>query len=306
MQQPATEQPPIPPQGLHVVVQYYNDANADRQAEYDYCVQCNLANQAVLKVHCMLEPGTVVPDWLRDHPKYVGVPVEGRLTYKRAFEYANEALINQVVCLSNLDIFLDHATKWDDARALLDMSVVFCLSRYEFDGTAVSTRDPGLLRLAFATAQDAWLFKAPIFVKECDFCLGMLGCDNAIAHRLKISGYIPMNKPQEFKVHHYDLARGKTGGNFLQHHKPNPERPEERGVYLVPDFDALDSVDGLLRQMGLGAVPKYRVMCDVLTNYLRITNPTAPTKDATDPAAPAKDANAAKDTVPEVKTTGET
>ena len=68
-------------QQIHVIIQYFNDTtNSDRQAEYDFCVQATLANENVCKIHCVLEPNTVCPDWLKTHAKYVEKRVESRLT----------------------------------------------------------------------------------------------------------------------------------------------------------------------------------------------------------------------------------
>ena len=259
---------------IHLISQYYNDSNTDRQDEIDYCFQANLSNPHIAKLHNLVEENVLVPDWLKNDPKYVEHRVSGWLTYKQTFDYANENISpDSMVCLSNADIFLDHSSRWNDAKKLLDLSIVFCLSRYEFDGISSAKRDAALMKLAYANAQDAWLFKTPMNVKDADFKYGKLGSDNAIADRIKNSGYIPVNSPNQFKLYHYDLCRGKTGENFLQHQKPNPEKPEDRGYYLLPDIDAVRSVDNLIDTLGLGSVHKYRVICDVMSKYVDIKNP---------------------------------
>lgn len=276
--------------GIHVLVQYFACSDEDRRAEYDFCVQANLANEHVAKIHCLLEPDTTVPEWLSTHPKYVEARVSTRLTYKQAFDYANENLVGEICAVMNLDIFLDHSSEWSGTAytiipetgevvdGLLDMGVVLCLSRHEFDGVSASTKDEKLQNLAYCQAQDCWVFRAPLFVQDCDFKMGMLGCDNAIAHRLKISDYIPVNSPNEFKIHHYDVCRRKDGSNFLAHHPPNPERPEDRGMYLVPDYNAIRSVDDLINKMGLGHIHRYMTICDVMTRYIKLSNPHAAEK----------------------------
>lgn len=297
---PVTEPTTTEEERIHLILQYFVGDNEERQAEYDFCVQANLANAKVERVYCMLETELAeakLPDWLATHEKVTLVDGSGRLTYKQAFDYANDNLSGKIVALCNLDIFLDHNSDWNSAKGLFDMSIVLCLSRHEFNGVDESTKDPQLQRLAFANTQDCWVFRAPIFVKDCDFSLGKLGCDNAIAHRLNASGYIPVNSPNEFKVHHYDLCRGKGGANYLQHHTPNPERPEDRGCMLVPDYGALPrvtvdrvvkdpttgeqkresedviSVDQLITNMGLGNMHRYREACDVMSRYIAVNNP---------------------------------
>lgn len=282
--------------GVDVIVQYFIDAqNPDRQAEYDFCVQANFANPAVHTIHFLLEPDTIAPDWIAQNPKSVVSQVQTRLTYKQAFDYANAQLIGKTVALMNLDIFLDHATDWKTTKSLFEMSIVLCLSRHEFDGVETSSKDPRLQALAYANAQDCWVFRSPIWVKDCDFKMGMLGCDNAIAHRIKASGYVPINTPNEFKIHHFDVCRGKRGDNFMAHHKPNQEQPEERGYYLLPDYSALSrikmikkapstnpqqqdietsviSIDEIVDRMGLGQIHRYRIICDIMSQYIKLDN----------------------------------
>jgi hypothetical protein len=259
---------------IHLISQYYNDSNSDRQDEIDYCFKANLANPHIAKLHNLVEKDVTVPDWLKDDPKYVEHRVDGWLTYKETFDYANENIApDSMVCLANADIFLDHGSRWRDAKTLLDLSIVFCLSRYEFDGISSAKRDEALMKIAYANAQDAWLFKTPMNVKDADFKYGKLGSDNAIADRIKNSGYIPINSPNQFKLYHFDVCRGKTGDNFLQLQKPNPEKPEDRGYYLLPDIDAVRSVDHLIDALGLGSVHKYRVICDIMSRYIEIKNP---------------------------------
>ncbi len=126
--------------------------------------------------------------------------------------------------------------------------------------------------MAFANCQDAWVWKSPLFVQECDFMIGRLGCDNAIAERIKRSGYVPVNSPNQFKIYHFDVCRGKTCENQLEMQKPNPERPEEKGYYLVPDVDAIRSADQLMNALKLGPLHRYRVLCDIMTNHIAIDN----------------------------------
>ena len=102
--------------------------------------------------------------------------------------------------------------------------------------------------------------------------MGKLGCDNAIADRLKKSDYIPVNSPNQFKLYHYDICRGKNMTNQLQIHQPNPEQPEKNGYYLVPDIDAIQSIDQLCTSMGLGLIHKYRVVCDIMSRHIEIDN----------------------------------
>lgn len=265
--------------GIHLIVQYYNDKDTLRQDEIDYCFKANLENPYVVKLHNLVERSTIVPDWLKSHPKYMEFRVDNWLTYKQVFDYTNDTLpVGSIACLCNADIFLDHSSNWLDTVQMLDMSIVFCLSRHEFNGVDSATKDVALQRIGYANAQDAWLYKTPMLVRDCNFKMGKLGSDNAIGDRIKNSGYIPINSPNQYKIYHYDVCRGKTGSNYLQHQTPNAEKPEDRGYYLLPDIDSVNSVDQLIKALGLGELHKYRVICDIMSKYIEIKNPDATNK----------------------------
>jgi len=55
-------------------------------------------------------------------------------------------------------------------------------------------------------------------------------------------------------------------------------------MYLVPDYNAIRSVDDLIDKMGLGQVHRYRVICDVMSNYIKLSNPTVESKKENDEA----------------------
>ena len=257
---------------IHLIIQYYNDANPERQNEIDFCVQANLENPHIIQVHNLTEQNTIIPDWLSSHEKYIECRVDRWLTYKMAFDYANENLPQQTVALSNLDIFFDHSSNWEESKQFINSDIVFCLSRHEFDGIGAAKKDENLQKLAFANCQDTWIWKSPVTVEDCDFMMGRLGCDNAIADRFKRSGYMPLNSPNQFKTFHFDACRGKNIANQLILQKPNPERPEEKGYYLVPDVDAVPSCDHIMTTLKLGPLHKYQVICDVMSRYIGINN----------------------------------
>ena len=265
-------------QCIHIIVQYCNDRRPERAAEYDHCLRRNLENRYVIAVHDLVEPQTVVPDEFRNHPKHRAIAVDRWLTYADAFAYANSNLSGQVVCICNLDIFLDSATDWDQAAATARNDIVLCLSRIEWAPDGAIFKDPDLERLAFANSQDAWIFAAPIDVPRCDFEIGTLGCDNAIAERLKATGRIPIIAGSRFRIFHYDRARGKSFANQQRvhaeerAHRPHP-RAEREGQYLLPDIDAIKSVDKVLDAFQASEITRYQVICDVLTRLLKIENP---------------------------------
>ena len=263
---------------LHLIIQYCNDPRPARQVEYDQCLGRNLDNPQVKRVHNLVEPQTSVPQELRSHPKYVEHRVDRWLRYSDAFAYANEHLAGEAVCLCNLDIALDPLSKWEDAAATARNNIVLCLSRTELNADGSTFEDPTLKQMAFANSQDAWLWAAPFDVPDADFELGTMGCDNAIAHRIKQAGRIPINLGSQFRVLHLDRARGTEYANQYDVHandmtrRPSPHA-EEHGHYLLPDFHRLKSLDEVVRALNLDEVQRYTLICDLLSRFIKMQHP---------------------------------
>ena len=262
---------------IHVLCQYYNDKDSQRQNEIDTCFKQNLQNSAVESIVHFHENKTKVPVWLATHPKFRRVVCDERLTYKKAIDYANEYLKGRMVCLCNADIFVYDKNDWGKLYSFMEEHprTVAALSRHEYDGKQV-TKDPLLSRLHYANAQDAWVFVPRLTgLEDIDFPLGTLGCDNAFAHRLKTGGYTPYNFANEYKIIHYDVCRGKRGENATSFHLKNFQRkdaPEKRGSYLLPEFGAISSMDKLADQLRLTDHERYRFLCDMFSYKIKIKN----------------------------------
>ena len=268
------------PTPLHLLVQYYNDADPLRQREIDVCFEKNLANPHVAGMVHFQEPQTQLPPWLAEHPKFSAILHDGRLTYASAVEYANQHLVGQLVCLANADIFLHPHSPWSKLHRFLsdDSKAVAALSRLEFDGLHV-TKDPVLGFIHYAAAQDAWMFVPPLTgITGIDFPIGTLGCDNAFAYRLVQGGLQPYNLANEYKIFHYDTCRGKRGFNATTYHNDRSLRgdsPELQGHYFLPEFGAYPSLDKVAQFLKLSEHERYKFVCDMLSHKLKVDNSLA-------------------------------
>jgi hypothetical protein len=262
---------------IHLIVQYCNDPRPARQAEYDECLRRNLANPHIAAVHDLVEAAAGVPEEFRDHSRHRMQTLPRWMTYRDAFGYASANLAGEIVAIANLDIFLDPASPWDQVAQVLDSGIVLCQSRTEFAPDRPPFKDPEFDQMFYANSQDAWIFCAPLEVPECDFEIGELGCDNAIAERIKRTGKTPVNLADRFRIFHYDQARGKTFTNQKEVHRDErahrPQRhPEQAGQYLVPNLDQAKSIDQMLQGLGVPELARYIVYCDVLSHFLKIGN----------------------------------
>lgn len=267
--------------GIHLIIDYYEDARSDRREELLTSLRRNLSHPVVEAVYNLGSADDRPPEDVVADPKYVSYPHDHRLTFADAFAFANERLNGCVVGLCNLDIHLDPAANWAEAEKLVrGGQIVMCQSRTELNPDGSTYLDPTFARLAHANAQDAWFWLAPLEVPNCTFELGTLGSDNAIADRIRKADRVPVNLASRFKVIHLDICRGKHGANTNQLHKQETESrnsiysrfPERDGCYLLPDFDRIDSIDRLAACLGMTPIAKYQVICDLMSRMISIKN----------------------------------
>ena len=269
---------------LNIIIQTYHEKNTDRLNELVLCIVSNLQNINVNKVINLYEgPDDIyLPDIIRNHPKYICKNGFERLTYKNAFDYSNEHLNGEIVGLMNTDIMLADDFRIDDLHKILKDKVVIANARHEIELNGGKTfLDENFKRMFHAHTQDAWFYKTPIQVENADFELGLVGCDNAIAHRFQVSGYIIYNMPERFKIIHVDSLRGKNSQNFSEFHKENEAKkqiknkhPENEGQLLVPNYDAVKqmSFDKFLQMLGFTEEEKVWLMTRAISEKIKIKN----------------------------------
>ncbi len=65
---------------INLLVQYYSDSNRERRNEFLICLWRNLDNACVRSLHCFMEPETILPPDIVNHPKLVLVPIDPERT----------------------------------------------------------------------------------------------------------------------------------------------------------------------------------------------------------------------------------
>jgi len=271
---------------MNVLIQTYHEKNVDRLNELVLCILSNLQNVNVNKVINLCEGNddNYLPSIIRNHSKYVCKNGFERITYKKAIEFANENLHNQTVGLINTDIMLDEQFNIKELNKVLVDNVIIANSRHEIDITNGQIYLDNTFAQGFhAHTQDAWFFKTPIHIKphvDIDFELGILGCDNAIAHRLKLCNYKLYNMPERFKIIHVDSVRGKSSQNFKQFHnsknieKKIHKKPEKDGSAMVPNYDAVKniSIDSLIQSLHFDEQKRVLLISHILSENIKINN----------------------------------
>ncbi|HEX6096506.1 MAG TPA: FkbM family methyltransferase [Thermoanaerobaculia bacterium] len=177
----------------------YLDPNPARFGEFLACIDHNAANPHIGGVYVFLEDAVDPAELAARHPqlalpKVRLVPHGRRLTFKDLFAYANRELPGRRVIVANADIF------FDETLAVLDGYDLFgrmlCLSRWDLQTN-------GSWQLYdFESSQDAWIFQAPVPPIDCDFHLGLLGCDNRLAWEAERAGLVLSNPSRSIRACH--------------------------------------------------------------------------------------------------------
>jgi len=211
-----------------LLVGFYRDPDAARQAELLDCLARNAANESIAEIHVFVEEAMAPPALAAAyrelaHRKVRLVPHGRRVTYRDLFQHANQHFDGRGSIIANADIFFDSTL---GLLADLDLSGrLLCLTRWDVkpDGSSHLFEHP--------SSQDAWIFRAPIRDFVCDFPLGMLACDNRLAWEAEQAGLEISNPARSIRARHLHLSgvRRYSESNRL----PGPVRSIEP-AFLAP------------------------------------------------------------------------
>ncbi|CAG7581507.1 MAG: putative polypeptide N-acetylgalactosaminyltransferase [uncultured marine phage] len=187
---------------MNLLIEYFVPSDEDRHIEYLTCLRNNINNPFITKIHVFIDDDSELPEDITSD-KIVVNHVEKRATYKEFFEYANKNLFEQTCILSNGDIMFD-----DTLMHLTPDNVngkFVSLSRWEL------TPDGKLYHYDIPYSQDCWIFKGGIEIKDCDFTLGVLGCDNRITYLAMRSGLVVTNPSKQVITKHLHISNFRQG-----------------------------------------------------------------------------------------------
>lgn len=245
---------------LIMVTQYYIlntenlEYNLSRQKEINYCLIKNCENKFIYEIHLLVEKMynlTFIPKNLLYKIKQI--VINKRLNYELVFEYYNRFISNSYCVLLNSDIYLNETISNVKYINFNKFKILLALNRYEDDisNDKYAIIPNGILEDAknmnnsnyldsyqvSIFSQDCWIWKCnKIDIPEnCNFNLGINGCDNHIAYLFKNIGYFVLNLSKFICINHYDRLSiinnnyGKTKGNVS---KKKAERVGDFNSYL--------------------------------------------------------------------------
>jgi len=139
------------------------------------------------------------------------------MKFNAAFAYASDKLPeNTTVAVLNGDVYLDHESPWNTYTGDLEHLSAYGKGNYSLALARAEVNSKGEVwkmkymqeELAYSFAQDAWVFKTPLYLEDADFTVGNCpGSDNAIAERLHRAKRVPLNFCHVWRIYHLDSAR---------------------------------------------------------------------------------------------------
>jgi hypothetical protein len=279
-----------------LVYQYFKVKNNDseyqnrRQNEIDLCLIKNNNNKYINEIHLLVEELYEL-SFLSNTTKIKQIVINKRLSYQDAFEYYNINLSNQICILSNADVY------YDDSLNILkyvnfNFKTVLCLTRYEDNsenelkllcGLEYDYSKNNMVKCIkqfkpSIWTQDCWIWKDnQINIKNCDFHLGIPGCDNHIVYLFTSNNYNIYNPSKLICSNHIDILRNKNTeygiekGNYINDN--NRIKNTNEYYYLKNISDITDSYTNMSKTL-LNYVDLYKIILsyEIIKSITKIDN----------------------------------
>jgi len=184
---------------------YYQAKTQDRQAEYDFCIEKNKVADFD-RIYLFVENDD---DLKFSYDRFVKswddsiqiVNIERRPTFKDFFEFIDtEEFSESINIVANTDIFFLNMQQIDrNLYRLRKGESCFALSRHDYHHNRPSHL------FDRPDTQDTWVFNGNqnlSKVQNINFSMGVAGCDNRLAHELKMAGFEVMNPSRTVQTFH--------------------------------------------------------------------------------------------------------
>ena len=208
---------------IYLLTQYYKVKFSiditGRQKEIDEVLKRNCNNTFITNIYLLLEEDYDLNYFLteKEQEKIIKIIISKRMTFYDAFNFYNTTLSGSICILSNADIYYDESL---ESLYYVNWSLKFVISptRYEHSNTFNSNILYGTNHNLHLNSpwlepnnesifsQDCWIFSENITINknDCDFYLGITGCDNYITSIIIKHGYKIVGSSYYICVNHYD------------------------------------------------------------------------------------------------------
>lgn len=200
---PITNGPPcLDP--IHLFLQFFIHKDPKRHQEIQLCLQANVGNPAINKIHLLGERLYTLEELGIQSEKIVQTVIDRRLKFQDVFAYIRKNDIKGYHALVNADICFDETLPHIFTTTMHEERLAFAQLRFEYNSL-----NPCLSKLFGPRfdSQDTWIFHSnfPLPKKAepaFNFEFGKPGCDNKMIYLMNVLGYKVINDPFFIKTYH--------------------------------------------------------------------------------------------------------
>ncbi len=179
-------------------INWYEENDKERREELTYALRKNVYLELIDNIVNISNVN--LPAWAGAKIQNISHPA--RPAFRDFFQVINRfAQANDVSIISNLDIYFDDSLRLLDR---IETNECYALTRYNMinDVPVFFNR---------ADSQDVWIFKGPVReIKEADFTLGFIACDNRLAFLLSQYGYRVTNPSLSILSYHVHKSEKRS------------------------------------------------------------------------------------------------
>ena len=208
---------------VNVYYNYFRTKKEPRNDELKYCLNRLIANEKIDRLYLLCSDKytesttnkVIKIDMLDTQP-----------TFNDIFNIVNfNTKDGDLNILINSDCFIDEKNV-DLILNNIKQNMVYCLSRWNITKLKPFKSE----HYDLECSQDAWIFLGSMKNTNCDFKMGMPGCDNAVAYEFKNSEYEVSNPSMDIKIYHYHLSDTRTYG--VSHEEKESNRIRRPYIFI--------------------------------------------------------------------------
>lgn len=199
-----------------LIQEFFIPKDAERLEELEKCLQFNINNDLIDEIHLSME--NELSNEILNHPKIKKNIIGERLTFKKAFDYANQFDESIIKIVANNDISFERESLNKVKRINLT-NCCLALTRYDVKSYEPFTFEfiytpQRLKRINYMSdSQDCWIFTNIKTNEDMNFFFGLKGCDNHIAYLFNKENINIINNSLTIKTFHHHLSNKRYYSN---------------------------------------------------------------------------------------------
>lgn len=176
---------------MYLITTFYNEGNSTRMNELLEALRSNCLNSQISHVYVFCESGE---DYVRNlNSKIEVISLINRPRFGDLIKFANTLERDTIKIIANTDIYFNASLKF---ALSLKNNQVYCLGRWDVKDSGEINFYPNF------KSQDAWIFRDILPENIGNYCMGIPGCDNRLAHELKDNGFNILNPSLSIQAIH--------------------------------------------------------------------------------------------------------